>query len=238
MAGVVCLAFAAVVGGATGFGTALVATPLMLLVGMDVATVVVVNLVAGLITRVVVAVRMRQHMDRRRVRMLCLGSIPGALAGALLVAYLPEDLLKPAAGVAIMACGVWLALPRRAEPRELSVTAQAATGAVGGFLTSTTSLGGPPPVLLLQQARVPPSTFIADLAGYFVVTNSFSLVVLLLNGAAPSRLPLLVVPAFVAAASLGNSVGLRLARLMPAAVFRAVVIALVIAAGAATLVPA
>ncbi|WP_404314821.1 sulfite exporter TauE/SafE family protein [Prescottella equi] len=237
LAGVGCLALASVIGGATGFGTALVATPLMLLIGMDVTTVVVVNLVAGLITRVAVAVRMREHMNRSRVRLLCAGSVPGALAGAMLLAYLPKHLLEPAAGAAVMLCGVWLAIPYRIERAEPHRMTQAATGVVGGFMTSTTSLGGPPPVLLMQRARVPPPTFIADLAGYFVVTNAFALVFLFAKGAMPQAGVWTVLPLFVLAAMLGNAVGLRIARRMSTAIFRSVVIALVIAAGAVALIP-
>lgn len=156
LAGVGCLAVASVIGGATGFGTALVGTPMMLLIGMDLTTVVVINLAAGLITRVAVSIRMREHMNRTRVFLPCAGSIPGAWAGAVLIAHLPAHLLTPAAGVAIMLCGIRLAVPSRVEPGRLTPTAQAVTGVVGGFMTTTTSLGGPPPVPLMQRARVPP----------------------------------------------------------------------------------
>ncbi|MFC9833730.1 sulfite exporter TauE/SafE family protein [Rhodococcus sp. NPDC127530] len=155
IAGVGCLALASVIGGATGFGSALVATPLMLLIGMDVTVVVVVNLAAGFITRIAVAIRMREYMNRPRVCLLCAGSIPGAWAGTMLIAHLPEHWLTPAAGVTVMLCGIWLAVPGRAESGEPTRAAQAVTGVVGGFMTATTSLGGPPPVLLMQRARVP-----------------------------------------------------------------------------------
>jgi len=49
--GTICVGVASVIGGATGFGTAMVATPLMLLAGFDVSDVVVVNLVASPLDR-------------------------------------------------------------------------------------------------------------------------------------------------------------------------------------------
>lgn len=41
------------------------------------------------------------------------------------------------------------------------------TGAISGYFSTTTSLNGPPVVLLLGRAKLPPLSFIADLAGYF-----------------------------------------------------------------------
>ncbi|SED02435.1 sulfite exporter TauE/SafE family protein [Rhodococcus koreensis] len=236
IAGVGCLALASVIGGATGFGTALIATPLMLLIGMDVTVVVVTNLAAGFITRIAVAIRMRENMNRSRVRRLCAGSIPGACAGAASITHLPEGLLKPIAGAAVMLCGIWLAVPPRAQSREPTSAAQAVTGIVGGFMTVTTSLGGPPPVLLMQRARVPQLTFIADLAGYFVVTNAFALILLSVKGAVPQNTVWAVLPLFAVAALLGNAIGLKVARRMSANTFRSAVIALVIISGAATLI--
>ena len=61
------VAAASVIGGATGFGTLLIATPLMLTAGIGLAETVVVNLVVALITRVGVTVQLREHIDWRRV---------------------------------------------------------------------------------------------------------------------------------------------------------------------------
>ncbi len=135
-----------------------------------------------------------------------------------------------------MLCGIWLAVPPRAQSREPTSAAQAVTGIVGGFMTVTTSLGGPPPVLLMQRARVPQLTFIADLAGYFVVTNAFALILLSVKGAVPQNTVWAVLPLFAVAALLGNAIGLKVARRMSANTFRSAVIALVIISGAATLI--
>ncbi len=47
LVGALCIGIASVIGGATGFGTALIATPVMLMIGFAVPEVVFVNLVAG-----------------------------------------------------------------------------------------------------------------------------------------------------------------------------------------------
>jgi uncharacterized membrane protein YfcA len=92
--GAVCVGVASVIGGATGFGTALVATPSMLLTGFDIPAVAVINLVAGLVTRVDVAFRLRDRIDWRRVALLGAGSVPGAWLGAATLHWLPEHLVE------------------------------------------------------------------------------------------------------------------------------------------------
>ncbi|WAM20097.1 hypothetical protein OYT95_43960 (plasmid) [Rhodococcus sp. JS3073] len=69
LVGALCIGIASIIGGATGFGTALIATPVMLMVGFDVPEVVFANLVAGLVTRVNVAYQLRNQSDHR-----CIGA--------------------------------------------------------------------------------------------------------------------------------------------------------------------
>lgn len=236
VAGALCLGLASIVGGATGFGTALISTPLMLLVGFAVPEVVTINLVTGLVIRATVAIRLRHCIDWPRVALFGVGSIPGAWLGAETVSALPAHYLKPAAGAVVMLCGIWMAIPTRTEPRVPSTAALTVTGAVGGYLGTTTSLNGPPPVLLLTRARLPPLAFIADLAGYFIVTNAVSLLLLWSRDAIPRAVLWPTLPELLAAALVGNLVGLWVARRLPTQVFRSTVITLVVIAGACTLV--
>ncbi|MFC0454010.1 sulfite exporter TauE/SafE family protein [Rhodococcus jostii] len=234
--GAVCIGFASVIGGATGFGAALMATPAMLMVGFDVPEVVFVNLVAGLVTRLNMAYQLRNQINWRRVALLGGGSLPGAWLGAVTLNMLPEQYLKPAAGALVMLCGIAMTLPvRTTTPRNPPAAAQALTGVVGGYLATTTSLNGPPPVLLLMRARVPPLSFIADLAGYFIAANITAVGILWIRDEITESMIWPRLPIFVVAAVVGNLVGLSIARRLPAEVFRTAVIVLVIAAGAVTL---
>ena len=233
--GCVCLAFASIVGGATGFGTALLATPLMLLVGLSVPEVVFVSLVVGLVTRCAVTWRLRTQVVWSRVGLFALGSVPGAWAGAEVLHMLPVHYLKIGAGVLAVLCGIsMVVLPKPGEPRPPSPAAQAATGAVGGFLSTTTALNGPPPALLLTRAGVPPLVFIADLAGYFTIVSAVSLIILVARGQIPQSMLWPALPIFVASGLLGNGAGLWIAHRLPAHAFRLAVVALVIVAGALT----
>lgn len=233
-----CVAAASVIGGATGFGTSLIATPLMLTAGIGLAETVVVNLVVALITRVGVTVQLREHIDWRRVAVLGAASVPGAWLGVQTVTLLPDQHLKPAAGAVTILCGLAMALPTRHEARPPSAAITAAVGAIGGYFSTTTSLNGPPVVLLLGRAKIPPMSFIADLAGYFVITSIVSLA-LLWSGTEidlPGLWPLLV--ACVVAGVTANQLGIAIARRLPTHLFRSAVIVLVVIAGLLTIVTA
>ncbi|KZM27995.1 hypothetical protein ST47_g857 [Ascochyta rabiei] len=233
-----CMGFAALVGGASGFGTALVATPLMLLAGVGITETVMVNLAVGLATRVAVLVRLRGIVDWKRVATLGGASLPGALLGILTVSYLPESWLKPAAGIVTVLCGVAMALPRPSEPTPPPPAANIAFGTIGGYFSTTTSLNGPPVVLLLSRANLPPMNFIADLAGYFVVINSLSLALLwgFSGESVPISWPLLA--GCLAAGLVGNQIGMRIAERISASTFRVVVITLVLLSGTLAIVSA
>lgn len=236
LSAMLCMGFASIIGGATGFGTALIATPLMLLAGIGVTEIVVVNLIVGLITRVAVTYQLRMHIDWRRVALLGGASLPGAWLGVMTVNMLPEEYLKPAAGALTVLCGVLMALPAAKDPTPPSRAANIAVGTIGGYFSTTTSMNGPPVVLLLSRAKLAPMNFIADLAGYFIVTGTLSLTLLwIYTDVQPiSMWPLLT--GCIAAGILGNHLGMWIAGKLPVKTFRTGVIALVIAAGILTIV--
>jgi len=236
--GSVCICVSSVVGGATGFGAALIAAPFMLLAGFSVEDVVIINLVAGVVTRIGVSLRLWSHIDWRRVVLLVAGSLPGAWLGALPVLALSEHALKRVVGIVVVLCGLGMAAARWQQPYMPSTRAQLAGGFVSGYLSTTTSLNGPPIVLLLARAGLPPLSFIADLAAYFTLTNALSLLILLGRGPVPTDILWPDLPALVAIAMVGNFLGLRIARKLPARGFRAAVIGLVILVGALTAIVA
>lgn len=233
-----CVAAASVIGGATGFGTALIATPLMLTAGIGLPETVAVNLVVALVTRVGVTVQLRRHITWRRVAVLGAASVPGAWLGVRTLGLLPEQHLQPAAGAITVLCGLAMALPTTHHARPPSALASATAGAIGGYLSTTTSLNGPPVVLLLGRAKLPPLGFIGDLAGYFVITSTVSLA-LLWTGTGidlPGLAPLLTVCTVAGVAA--NQAGIAIATRLPTHVFRSAVIALVVIAGLLTIVTA
>lgn len=233
-----CVAVASVIGGATGFGTSLMATPFMLMAGIGLTETVVVNLVVALVTRIGVTVQLREHITWRRVAILGGASLPGAWLGVQTLSLLPEQHLKPAAGAITVLCGLALAIPSTKTARPPSTWLTAVTGAIGGYFSTTTSLNGPPVVLLLGRAKLPPLSFIADLAGYFVITSIISLSLLWAGSGIDVRALAPMLLACTLAGVAFNQLGIEIAKRLPTHVFRSAVIALVVIAGLITIVTA
>lgn len=223
---------AAFLGGVSGFGYALLASPLLLALGIPLPTVVALNLTLGMVTRVTVVARLRAHVTRR-AWLLVAGSVPGYAAGALLLRSVDTHWLKVTAGALVVVLALVQLVPRR--PRIQVGTPQCiAAGAIGGTLGATTSLNGVVPAMLFSQADTPARRFIADLALYFVVSNAVGLTATWLAGVSAPHLWAYfaaLLPVSVAA----NAVGVTLAPRLPARTFRAITLAVSVGAGVAAI---
>jgi len=229
------VAGAALLAGVTGFGFGILATPLLLALGFPLEFVVTANLAIASVTRVGTAFRMRSHVVWPRAAALAGGSMPGLALGAVVLARADTGLLARAAG-ALAAAAALVLLLRRRGPRRPPRGATFGAGFAGGFLGTTTSMNGIPPALLLGRERVTAPTFLADLAVYFVAVNALGLVALAVAGSidADALFPATLVwlPGSIAGNLAGTAVGPRL----PADVFRALTLGLVLASGIAVAV--
>ena len=234
LAGGLIVLAASFLGGVTGFGYSLVATPLLLLLGFPLPFVVTVNLALACLTRISVAYRFRADLKRRRAAGLIAGSVPGLFLGATVLTTVDESTIKVAAGLVVMAAAVLLWRAVSAPPPEPLPGAPVAAGFAGGFLGAATSLNGVAPVLLLARDKAAPRSMLADLALYFVVSNAIGLAVLLAQGALDSDA---LFPAFVLwlpGSLVGNWVGTVIGPRLPEIAFRRLTLAIVFVAGAVT----
>jgi uncharacterized protein len=234
LAGALVVAAASFLGGVTGFGYSLVATPLLLLLGFPLPFVVTANLALACVTRISVAYRFRSDARPGRAAGLIAGSVPGLWLGAVVLTTVDVSTIKLGAALVVMAAAVllWRAV-NAPPPRELPGTAVAA-GFAGGFLGAATSLNGVAPVLLLVRDKAAQRSVLADLALYFVASNAIGLAVLAAEGAleGDALFPafLLWLPGSLAGNWAGTVIGPRL----PEAAFRRLTLGIVFVAGAMT----
>jgi uncharacterized membrane protein YfcA len=238
LAGALVVAAASFLGGVTGFGYSLVATPLLLILGFDLPFVVTANLALACVTRISVAYRFRSDAKPGRAAGLIAGSVPGLWLGAVVLTTVDVSTIKLGAGLVVMVAAVllWRAV-NAPPPRELP-GAPVAAGFAGGFLGAATSLNGVAPVLLLARDKAAPRSVLADLALYFVVSNAIGLAFLLVEGGLESDA---LWPAFVLwlpGSLAGNWVGTAVGPGLPEAAFRRLTLAIVFVAGAVTAVTA
>ncbi|GAA3128609.1 sulfite exporter TauE/SafE family protein [Planomonospora alba] len=170
----------ALVQGAVGFGLALVAAPVVMILdpGLMPGSLQLVSAVLPLFT----LAKEWRHVDWRGISWALLGRLPGMLAGLWILKTAPRDALGVGVGLMVLvAVGLtaWsVSLPR--TPRTL-----AAAGLVSGFTGQATSIGGPPMGLVYQHARGPQIR--ATLAMYFAVGALGSTALNAVGGEMPAR---------------------------------------------------
>jgi len=169
------VAFGATVQGAVGFGMALVAAPLLILI--DPELVPGPLLINGLALTLLVARRERDSIDLLGVKWALVGRVPGVALGALALATISVKGMLLLDGLAVLA-GVALGMSRvklSPGPRVLL-----AAGLISGIFGTIASIGGPPLALVYQNEPGP--RLRGTLAGYFIVGALMSLAALLMVG--------------------------------------------------------
>lgn len=153
-----------VIQGATGFGFAVFAVPLLLFTQGAHDTVIVAT-VLGIVACIWVAVVRRHHLDWSLLKAWTTGTVIGLPPGLALFGVLPQHVLTTIAGIGLATLAVMIiAAPRRpvAEPGWLRIVA----GVPAGVLAATVAMPGPPVALYSAWVRCPKSTFQATSAGF------------------------------------------------------------------------
>jgi uncharacterized protein len=203
--------------------------------GFSLPFVVTANLTLSLVTRIAVARRLRDHITWPRATLLVAGSIPGLYLGARTLTGVDPRPIKVAIGVLVMALAVLLVRASRGAPPRPVPGAVLGAGFAGGFLGAVTSLNGVAPALLLTRDRLPPVALIADLAAYFVISNTIGLGVLTATGGISTRALWPACVLWVPGAVAGNLAGVAVAPRVPEQHFRRLTLAVVFVAGAVTI---
>ncbi|WP_215817163.1 sulfite exporter TauE/SafE family protein [Pimelobacter sp. 30-1] len=228
------------VGGLVGFASSLLFLPVLLLLGVPLPEAVALNLVLAIVTRLPSVVALRADVDVRRTAVLVAGSVPGIALGVVTTRVVPQHALEVAAGVLVLASGLYLLAAREvpADHPGVSVPATALTGACSGLMGITTSLNGIPPAVLLARSGATVRTRLADLSVFFAVGNCLTLAALAVTGSA-FVLPVTATTAgWLLAGLVGNAVGLALAGRLDARRFDLLTIGLVLLSGVGALVGA
>ena len=157
----------------SGFGYALVATPLLMFI-MEPKSVVVINIILGGITNIIVLYHMRRHIDLRRVVFIGLGSIWGIPLGAYLLSRLDPSIIKLVMAALVIPFSILLLLGHSHQFRRDTLGCGIA-GFMGGVLAASTSLGGPPVVLFLLNQGLAKERFVATLSASFLFTCVLSI---------------------------------------------------------------
>lgn len=155
--------------GVTGFGSALVAMPLLLLF-MDARTAAPLCVLNGLIITGYLSLRLKTHMDWRKIVPLCLGCLPGIYVGVTFLKQADDQLFKILLGVMLIAYAAYTLLVRpspRAIPAVWAYVAGFGTGAIGAAF----SAGGPPTIIYASLTGWSKESIKATFSAFFFATG-------------------------------------------------------------------
>ena len=219
---------AGMVTGLTGFGLALISTPILLFV-YEPRTVVVLTAIFSIFINAAV-VWDSWHEARRRLSLaLFVPALFGIVVGVEVLGVIDPVYLRLGVGAIVVFSA--LLLVRDIElPRANTRWGTLVAGSASGALSTSTGLAGPPIVLLLASRGLPKHEFRGTSALYFLPISIAGLAVLALRGlveAPEVPLGLLLVPAALA----GKAIGTALLKHVSEKAFRAVTLALVILTG-------
>lgn len=224
---------AAFVRSVSGFGYALIATPLLTFI-FEAKSVVVMNVILGTITSVLILFSTRRYVDLRRVAFMSLGSILGIPIGAFLLSRLEPLIIELAIAVLVIPFSVLL-LSGHSHQFKRDTLGCGVTGFISGVLAASTSLGGPPVVLFLLNQGLVIERFVGTLAAYFLFTGVITIGAFSSLGMITTDL-LIRVAIFLPALFLGSYIGIKVLPRINAILFKRIASALVSVAALAIIV--
>ncbi|WP_306318760.1 MULTISPECIES: sulfite exporter TauE/SafE family protein [unclassified Streptomyces] len=169
------LTVAACLQASIGFGMAMLAAPVVAVI--DPSLVPGTLIVQATVLSLLVTVADRQHIDLRGTGWALVGRVPGTVAGALLVATLPQQGLALMLSAVVLlgvvlTCFGWAPRPHR--------PALVLAGSASGLFGTATSIGGPPMALVWQGRDAP--VVRSTMSGFFLVGSVLSIATLASTG--------------------------------------------------------
>lgn len=172
---------AAMLQGITGFGFALIAVPLLLLV-FDAHTAVILNLLVSFCTQLALSYRVRKEIIRSLLINLFNGSLLGLPIGLFVFTHFNVRDLKILISILTItfALVVFKLKSIKKITQEENPWAERLIGSLSGFLSTSIGIAGPPVVLFLNYRDLRKDKFRATASAYFTLLYGASLSLLIL----------------------------------------------------------
>jgi len=223
---------ASLVAGLTGFGFAIVAVPILMILMPPKAVVPLVQLLSAVLN-VAILVEARKWIDLKRMWPLLLAGIAGVPLGTYLLLILDPQTLRILVGAVVVVSAVAMLAGWRWSVRNeklASVPVGLASGALGG----STGMPGPPVILFFTNQGMAKQTFRANLVLYFTCVGLVTVLSLLVGGLINEEV-LVRWAGLLPAVALGTLAGMWLARRIDQARFRQITLGVLILTGVAAI---
>jgi len=220
---------AGVIVGLAGFGFALFAVPPLLFMHEPPIVVAMVNIL-GFSSGIVVLFGEWHEIRKPTLRALIPWALIGLVAGTAILRYVDGLYIKLLASIVVVAFSIYAASGLR-FPGVERPAATVIAGLTSGVLGTSAGLPGPPIALLFTARSLPPTAFRVTITAYFMVVDVVAVFLLAISG--QLHRPALVLSVTMIPASLvGRWFGRQLADRVSPALFRRLVIAMLVLTGA------
>lgn len=155
--------------GFTGFGSVLVALPLLNLF-LDIRTVVPLVCLFSLIINLIIIIQIRRHIQFKKVFILFIAAVPGIFFGVYILKTVPAQFLELVLGLVLIGFGLQRLYAGSPE-RELSDSWGWLFGFLSGLLGGSIGAGGPPVIIYTSLQPWEKYLVKSTLAAYFLVTS-------------------------------------------------------------------
>ena len=226
------IAFASLIQGILGFGSALVAVPLALLF-LPKETVVSSMFMVVLSLNGFLSVRIKAPISLRPVALLFFASLLGMPVGVWVLRAIPMNTMQVLVGCLVVLFTILLQWGKLKLPRNALLTGLA--GFFSGLLNTSTTMSAPPVLILLAGQGLPKDQFRRMLVSFFLACDLVGTLALLIAGVMTpqtARYGVVAIPF----AFLGGYVGDRLSSKLPERPFRVLALAVLFLAGAYSVV--
>lgn len=166
--------------GVSGFGSALVAMPLLLFF-MDAHSAVPLCMLNGLIITAFLSMQLRRHVDWRKIIPLLIGCTPGIYVGARFLREADSNLIKLLLGLMLVSYSLY-SLFLKPKPQKISSFWPYVAGFGTGVIGSAFSAGGPPTIIYVTLTGWKKDDIKATLSVFFFITGIFMAAAHALNG--------------------------------------------------------
>ncbi len=212
----------------SGFGVSLVSMALLtLLVDIQIATPLVA--LVSLSLEVILLIRYREALSLTAVWQISIASIVGIPIGIFIFKYIAESLALTILGIVIVGYALYTLLNLRL-PRLVHQAWAYGFGLVAGMMGGAYNTSGPPVIIYGNCRRWLPAEFKGNLQGFFVLNSTFVVIGHAIAQNFTSQVWHIYLLAWPAIA-LGLVAGLKLDRYLSPALFRKVVLWLLVILG-------
>ncbi|HDZ84026.1 MAG TPA: sulfite exporter TauE/SafE family protein, partial [Nitrospirae bacterium] len=155
--------------GLSGFGSALLAMPL-LTIFIDVKVAVPLCILNSLLITSYLSFKLKDYMEMKKILPLIIGSLPGIYLGIVFLKSMESNLIKMLLGIMIILYCIY-SFSSHPGPRKLHRAWAYIAGFGSGFIGTAFSAGGPPSIIYTTLTGWSKDHIKATLTGFYLVGN-------------------------------------------------------------------